>query len=132
MDSDTFARVVRRGYHGFNTADQKLLTEIFDEKSSWETPGHTSIAGFRKGRGNVFFQFERYCAETGGSFKAELHYVIADNEGRVVGVHRNTGMRKGKKLDVLCCITFDVNKNGYIMSGKEHFFDLYSWDEFWS
>ena len=131
MESEEFAEVVRRDYHGFNTADMKLLTEVFDERSTWETPGRTLIADLRKGRDSVFAQFGRYGGETAGSFKVDLQYVLADGEGRVVGVHRNTGLRNGKKLDVMCCITFEV-KDGRIMSGKEQFFDLYNWDEFWS
>ena len=131
MDREASARIVRRSYHGFNTADRKLLAEVFDAQSTWETPGHTSIAGICRGRDNIFGHFGRYCADTVGSFKSELLYVVADGAGRAVGVHRNTGLRNGKKLDVLCCITFEV-ANGHIISGKEHFFDLYSWDEFWS
>ncbi len=131
MVSEEFATVVRRGYHGFNTADIDLLTEVFDENASWHTPGRSSIAGVRKGRDAVFAHFRRYGGETAGNFKAELQYVLADGNGRVVGVHRNTAQRNGKHLDVMCGIVFEV-ANGRIMSGREHFFDLYAWDEFWS
>jgi ketosteroid isomerase-like protein len=129
--SDENANIVRRGYHAFNTADIKLLTELFDEHCSWHTPGRTSIAGVRKGRDAVFAHFGRYGGETAGSFKAELQYVLADRDGRVVAVHRNTGLRNGKSLDVVCCIVFEIT-NGRVVSGKEHFFDLYAWDAFWS
>jgi ketosteroid isomerase-like protein len=40
-------------------------------------------------------------------------------------------MRNGKKLDLDCCIVFDV-KDGLVISGREFFFDLHAWDEFWS
>ncbi len=129
--SDENANIVRRGYHAFNTADIELLTELFDDNCSWHTPGRSSIAGVRKGRDAVFAQFGRYGGETAGSFKAELQYVLADDEGRVVGVHRNTAERNGKRLDVMCCIVFEI-RNGRVISGKEHFFDLYAWDAFWS
>ena len=46
-------------------------------------------------------------------------------EGRV------EGERNGKRLDVGCCIAFEI-KDGRIVSGREHFYDLYAWDEFWS
>ncbi len=72
-----------------------------------------------------------YLGGTDGTFKAELQYVAADSEGRVIGVHRNTGKRNGKTLDTMCCITA-VLKDGKIQSGKEHFFDLYNWDQFWA
>ncbi len=50
---------------------------------------------------------------------------------RQLGFHRNTGGRNGKRLDVLCCIVFEL-KGGRIISDREHFFDPYVWDEFWS
>jgi uncharacterized protein len=125
------AAIVRRGYHAFNTGDMKLLAELFDENASWHTPGRTSIAGVRKGRDAILAHLGRYGAETAGNFRAELQTVLADGDGRVVGVHRNVGQRNGRHLDVLCCIVFKV-ENGRVTSGREHFFDLYAWDAFWS
>ena len=75
--------------------------------------------------------FGRYGGETNGTFRAELREVAADGEGHVVGVHRNTGTRNGKQLDVDCCIVFEI-RNGRAMSGREYFFDLHAWDAFWS
>lgn len=125
------ADIVRRGYKAFKEADVKTLIEIFDEAASWHTPGRGSIGGDRRGRDAVFAQFGRYGSETNGTFKAALQDVLATDDGRVVGIHRNTGERNGKRLDVSCCIVFEV-KNGKIASGREHFFDLYNWDEFWA
>lgn len=125
------ADMVRRGYKAFNEADINTLMEIFDEKASWHTPGQTSIAGDRRGRDAVFAQFGRYGGETNGTFRAALQDVMATDDGRVVGIHRNTGERNGKRLDVSCCIVFEV-KNGKIIAGQEHFFDLYNWDQFWA
>ncbi|MEZ5956925.1 MAG: nuclear transport factor 2 family protein [Hyphomonadaceae bacterium] len=124
------ADMVRRGYKAFNEADIATLNEIFDQAASWHTPGATSIAGDRHGRDAVFAQFGRYGGETNGTFKAALQDVLATDDGRVVGIHRNTGERNGKRLDVSCCIVFEV-KNGKIISGREHFYDLYNWDQFW-
>lgn len=131
MTTEASVDVVRRAYQAFNTADIALLTQLFDANSSWETPGRSSAAGLREGRDGVFAQFGRYGGETDGTFKADLRYLTADADGRVVGVHHNSGKRNGKTLDTMCCITFVV-RNDRIMSGKEHFFDLYNWDAFWS
>ena len=125
------AAIVRRGYEAFNTADMKTLTEIFDESASWHTPGRGSLAGDHKGREAVFAYFGRLGQETGGTFKAELRHVLADDDGRVVGFHHNSGQREGKRLDTDCCIVFEL-KDGRVTSGREHFFDLHNWDEFWS
>ena len=125
------ADIVRQGYAAFNVADIDTLMEIIDENASWHTPGRSSIGGDRKGRDAVFAQFGRYGGETKGTFRANLLEVFESDDGGVVGLHHNTGERNGKKLDVLCCLVFEL-KNGRVISGREHFFDLYAWDAFWS
>jgi ketosteroid isomerase-like protein len=68
---------------------------------------------------------------TGGTFQAELQHLLADDDGRVVGIHHNSGERDGKHLDVERCLVFQL-EDGRITEGWEHFRDLYAWDEFWS
>jgi ketosteroid isomerase-like protein len=80
---------------------------------------------------NRYLQFGKYGGETNGTFKATLKTVAVCDDGRVVGVHHNSGERNGKKLDTACCVVFEI-KDGQIYSGKEYFFDLNNWDEFWS
>ena len=125
------AAVVRRGYEAFNTGDMETLTELFDENATWHTPGRSPIAGDYQGRDAAFGQFGRYGGDTGGTFQAELKQVFASEDGRVIGLHHNTGERNGKQLDVSCSIVFEL-EGGRITSGRECFFDLYAWDEFWS
>lgn len=125
------AAIVRRGYEAFNTADMETLTELFAEDASWHTPGQSSIAGDHEGREACFAQFGRYGGDTGGTFQAELGHLFEDDEGRVVGFHHNSADRNGKHLDVDCCIVFEL-RDGRLVDGREHFYDLYAWDEFWS
>ena len=125
------AEVVRRAYAAFNAADIATLTELMDESISWHTPGRSPIAGDYLGRDAVFGQFGRYGGDTGGTFKAELKQVFTSPDGRVIGLHHNSGDRNGKRLDTGCCIVFDVG-NGRVLSGREYFFDLGNWDDFWS
>nr|AAK28597.1 hypothetical protein [uncultured bacterium] len=129
-EAEQNAETVRRGYAAFNSGDMKTLTELFDENASWHTPGRSRIAGDHKGREAIFAQFGRYGGETGGTFKAVLLHVLKSDDGRVIGIHRNTAERGGKRLDVGCCIVFEF-KNGRVIDGREHFYDLYAWDEFW-
>ena len=49
----------------------------------------------------------------------------------MVAVHRDTGERNGKRLDVLSCIVYEI-KNGKVMDGREYTYDLYAWDTFWA
>ena len=125
------ATIVARAYEAFNKSDIATLTKLFDDQASWHTPGLSSLAGSRTGRASVFTQFGRYCGETRGTFRANVLNVLESGDGRVVGVHHNSAERNGKRLDILCCIVFEL-EDGRIMIGREHFFDLYAWDEFWS
>ena len=125
------AEIVRRGYEAFNMGDLETLTKLFDENASWHTPGRGILGGDQKGREATFAQFGRYVMETGGTFKAELRCVAADDDGRVIAMHHNSGARNGKHLDVDCCIVFAI-KDGRIAEGREYFYDLHAWDEFWA
>jgi uncharacterized protein len=125
------AAIVTRAYNALNAGDVTTLAKLFDENSSWHTPGRASIAGSHMGRDAVFAQFGRYGRETDGSFRANLLNVLESDDGRVVAVHHNSAERDGKRLDVLCCIVFEL-QSGRIIIGREHFYDLYAWDAFWS
>jgi ketosteroid isomerase-like protein len=125
------AELIRRGYEAFNKGDMETLTELFDESASWHTPGRSSIAGDYQGRDAAFTQFGRYGGDTGGTFRAELRYVLADDDGHVVGIHHNSAQRNGKQLDVDCALVFQI-RDGRVAEGREHFYDLNAWDEFWS
>jgi len=130
MGAHENAEVIRRGYVAFNSGDVETLAEIFDESASWHTPGRGSLAGDHEGREATFAYFGQLGEQTGGTFKAEMSSVMADDD-RVVGIHHNSGERNGKRLDVECCLVFEM-KDGRIVDGREHFDDLYAWDEFWS
>jgi ketosteroid isomerase-like protein len=125
------AAIVRRAYEAFNTADMETLTETFDESASWHTPGRGSFSGDRKSRDETLAFFGRLGQETGGTFRAELRHMAEDDEGLVVGIQTSTGDRGGKHLEVSNCIVFEL-EDGRITNGREHFQDLYAWDEFWS
>ena len=131
MTADENATILRRGYAAFNSADMNTLIEIFDESIVWHLPGRSSMANDYQGRDATLAYFGQIGQKTGGTFQAELQHLLADDEDRVVGIQRSTGERDGKRLDVWNCIVFQL-KDGRITDGREHFHDLYAWDEFWS
>jgi ketosteroid isomerase-like protein len=125
------AAIVRRGYEAFNNGDLETLTEVFDESAAWHTPGRSPLAGDAIGRDAVLAHFGRYAGETDGTFRADLKRVLTEEDGRVIGIHHNVAERDGRQLDVYCCIVFEL-ENGRVVDGREHFYDLHAWDEFWS
>ena len=131
MGADENATVMRRAYEAFNSADMDTLTEVFDESCVWHLPGRSSMANDYQGRDATFAYFGQIGQESGGTFQAELQELFADDDDRVVGIQRSTAERDGKHLDVGNCIVFQL-KDGRIVDGREHFNDLYAWDEFWS
>jgi ketosteroid isomerase-like protein len=131
MGADENAAIMRRAYEAFNSADIETLTELFDEGAVWHLPGRSSMADDYHGREATLAYFGQLGQETGGTFRAELERLLADDDDRVVGIQRSTADRNGKHLDVRDCIVFQL-KDGRITDGREHFEDLYAWDEFWS
>jgi uncharacterized protein len=89
------------------------------------------MANDYQGRDATLAYFGQIGERTGGTFQAELQQLFAGDDGRVVGLQRSTGERDGKSLDVGNCIVFEL-KDGRVVDGREHFNDLYAWDEFWS
>jgi uncharacterized protein len=122
--------VMQRAYEAFNSGDMNTLTELMDE-TVWHVPGQSSMAGDYRGSGSTLAYFGQLAHETGGTFRAELRHMAADGDNRVVGIQRSTADRNGKHLDVANCIVFEL-KDGKVTDGREHFEDLYAWDEFWS
>jgi ketosteroid isomerase-like protein len=131
MGAEENVAIMRRAYEAFNRGELETLTEIFDEGAVWHLPGRSSMAKDYQGREAILAYFGQLGQETGGTFRAELDDLLADGDDRVVGIHRSTAERDGKQLSVGDCIVFQL-KDGRITDGREHFHDLYAWDEFWS
>jgi len=130
MEPHQNVAIMKRAYEAFNTGDMNTLTELMDE-TIWHLPGRSSMAGDYQGTGATLAYFGKLAQETDGTFRAELQHMAADGDNRVVGIQRSTADRSGKHLDVANCIVFEL-KDGKVTDGREHFEDLYAWDEFWS
>ena len=131
MGADENAAIMRRAYEAFNSGDMDTLIELFDESAVWHLPGRSSMANDYQGRDATLAYFGQLAQKTEGTFRAELQRLLGDDDDRVVGIQRSTAERDGKRLDVGNCIVFQL-KDGQVTDGREHFHDLYAWDEFWS
>jgi ketosteroid isomerase-like protein len=123
MTGDENVAIMQRAYDAFNAADIDTLVELFDENIVWHLPGQSSMAKDYQGRDATLAYFGQIGERTGGTFQAELQQLFAGDDGRVVGLQRSTGERDGKNLEL---------RDGKVVDGREHFNDLYAWDEFWS
>jgi len=107
------AELVRRLYSALNAGDVEALSLLLDADACWHTPGRSPIAGDYVGRDAVLGHFAGY-----RSFQAEAPSVVAA-DGRVVAIQAG------------CCTVFEI-RDGRIVDGREHFFDLHAWDALWS
>jgi ketosteroid isomerase-like protein len=131
MTADENVAIMQRAYDAFNKADMDTLNEIFDESIVWHLPGRSSMAKDYESRDATLAYFGQLGELTGGTFRAELQELLGGDNDHVVGHQRSTAERDGKHLDVDNCIVFTL-KDGRVIDGREHFEDLYAWDEFWS
>ena len=117
MGADENVAIMRRAYEAFNTGDMETLIETFDESAVWHLPGRSSMANDYQSRDATLAYFGQLGQKTGGTFRAELQHLLADDDDRVVGIQRSTAERNGKHLDVGNCIVFQL-KDGRITDGR--------------
>jgi ketosteroid isomerase-like protein len=89
--------LLRKGYEAFEKGDLDTLRQQFDPNIIWHSPGRNPLSGDHKGLDEVLAFFGRLLQETDGTFKTEVHDILANDEHGVVLV-RNSAKRKGKSL----------------------------------
>jgi ketosteroid isomerase-like protein len=121
--------LVRRGYEAFGKGDMATLNEIFADDIVWHAPGRSQLAGTYRGKDEVFATFQKVAELSGGTFKLEIHTILADDEHAVV-LARATGQREGKTLDDNSVQVFHI-EDGKVTEQWLHPGDAYASDEFW-
>jgi ketosteroid isomerase-like protein len=122
--------VVRRGYDAFSRGDMDTLRELFGDDVVWHVPGRSPLAGDHRGVDAILGYFGQAMELTGGTFQAELHDVVA-NDDHTVGLHIARGQRNGKSLEDHHVLVFHF-RDGQIAEVWQLFEDLYANDDFFS
>jgi ketosteroid isomerase-like protein len=120
--------VVRRGYDAFSSGDIQMLRELFDPDVVWHTPGRSQLAGDHRGVDAVLGFFGRTMELTGGTFRVEVHDVVANDE-HVVGLHEVIAERDGKTLRDRNVLVFHVH-DGRTREVWQFWTDQYAADAF--
>jgi ketosteroid isomerase-like protein len=124
------AATIRRGYELFNSGNLEELRQIFAEDVVWHCAGRGRFGGEKRGRDASFAYFGQLGELTGGSFRAELHDIVANDE-HVVGIHASTARREGKGLNLKTALVFHL-QDGKVVEAWEHVEDSQTWDEFFA
>jgi uncharacterized protein len=124
------AEVFRRAYAAFTTGDMAKLAEEFADDVVWHTAGNNPVSGDFVGRDAAFQSFGMLFERSGGTYRPELHDVLANDDHTVAVLHA-TGEREGKTLDRNYVIVFHIS-DGKIIEAWEADTDQAAWDDFWS
>jgi ketosteroid isomerase-like protein len=122
------AELVRRLFGAFGN-DAKQISATFDREVVWRVPGDTVMSGEYRGRRAVVEFLRRTGLETGGTYRSQLHTVLAD-DGWGIAVYRAWGTRNGIDLDVDQALIFRFG-DGYITEVTAVPLDS-AFDAFWT
>jgi ketosteroid isomerase-like protein len=92
------AALVRRLFGAFGN-DPMAVGAALARDIVWRVPGNTVMSGEYHGRRDVVAFLRRTGLETGGTYRSELHTVLADDDW-AVAIYRASGSRNGIDLDV--------------------------------
>jgi ketosteroid isomerase-like protein len=122
---------VREGYEAFGRGDLDAIRDQFNPDVIWHVGGKHQLSGDYKGIDDVFGFFGKLFTETNGSFKNEVHDILASDDHSVV-ILSQTAERNGKKLTSNSVQVIHRDDEGRI---KESWFladDPYAIDDFWA
>jgi len=92
------AEIAERIFASFRR-DPRTLASLIAEDAVWTVVGRAPVAGVYEGRRAIFDLFRATQTLTGSTYKAELRWVLADDE-RTVAVYRASGVRDDRALDI--------------------------------
>ena len=98
MSAESNAAALRKGYDAFSRGDMDALrSDLFSPDIVWHQGGRNQTSGDYRGVDAVLGLFGKLFQLTDGSFRVELHDVLASDE-HVVALAKTTGQRAGKTL----------------------------------
>jgi ketosteroid isomerase-like protein len=122
--------LLRTGYAAFGRGDMEAISGLFDDDIVWHVPGRSQVAGDYRGKDAVFGFFAKTMELTGGTFRLEVHDVLA-NDDHSVGLTHLSGERNGKTLSDNGVQVLHI-RDGKATESWLHPGDPYATDEFWS
>jgi uncharacterized protein len=120
----------RAGFRAFNEDDVATILELLDQDIVWRIPGRNQMAGTYAGRDATLAVLRRTAELTGGTYRIDLQWAVADEE-HVVVVYRASGRRGDRALDIDQALVVRVADGRWVEVDAVPF-DQHAFDEFWS
>ena len=122
--------IVRSGFDAFAKGDVDTLRELFEQDAVWHVPGRSPLSGDHRGMDAILGFLARTMELTGGTFRAEVHDVVANDE-HAVAIYVTRGEREGRTLESRDVLVSHI-RNGKLAEAWLLSADLYAVDEFFS
>ncbi len=124
------AELLKKGYAAFASGDMPTMNELFAEDVVWHVSGNSQMSGTYRGRVAVFAAFAKSAELSGGTFKIDVHDVVA-NDVHAVALTRATASRQGKQYDAMDTDVYHVS-GGKVTEFWSFAEDTKKADEFWA
>ena len=122
--------VFKQVYETFTTGDMDRLAELIAKDVVWHVPGTNLISGEYMSREAIFGCFNKIFELSKGTYRAELHDILANDEHTVALLHATAGHGE-KMLDQDYAFISDI-RDGQIVELWEAWTEGPAWNEFWS
>ena len=130
MSEHPNATRARKGFERFVQGDLPALLDLFADDAVWQVPGSMTLSGEHRGR-DAIIAFLRGTAElTGGTYRVELLWTVADDD-HLVAVYRAVGGRPdGRELDIEQALLVEL-EDGRWKVVRAQPLDQAAFDAFW-
>jgi len=120
------ATLFRQGYEAFNRGDMDTIRTTFDPAVIWHVGGRSRFTGDKRGIDETLAFFLQLQQESGGTFKLDVHDVVANDEHAVAIVNSHIE-KDGTTVDSKAAHVVHV-KNGRITESWFFGDDQYEFD----
>jgi ketosteroid isomerase-like protein len=118
---------IRDGYATFSTGNFAALNDFFAEDILWHAGGRNQLAGEYRGRDAVYGFFGKLMEISGGTFRIEVHTILADDE-HGVALLVSSSSRGGRSIEIKDVHVFHL-RDGKVVEFWDASTDQYSADE---
>jgi ketosteroid isomerase-like protein len=123
--------IVRRSYEAFSSGDIEEFRRVWHPDIAHTVPGASPYSGTHRGIEAVLANMDATGESAGGTMSADLHDIVADNDGRAAAVITSRATRGGETVEETHVLLFTV-ADDEITEIRSLVPDLEAFTRFWS
>jgi ketosteroid isomerase-like protein len=120
--------LLRQGFEAFSQGDVAAFAALLADDIVFHFPGRGPLAGDHRGKDQVLATVAKQSELTGGTFRVELHDILANDE-HAVALNVARAERGGRSWEDNAVLVFHI-RDGKISEFWLHPGDQYAGDEF--